>query len=175
MTGVQTCALRSGVVAEGRRVVNNIQKAASLYLTKNIFSLLLALFSMISVLKYPLKPSQITLISMFTIGIPSFILSMEPNMNKIKGKFLTNVFRMAAPAGVTMFLSVSAMVIFRQVFSIDASCISTSATMLVALVGFLFLGKVASPQNKLHVIMIAALIAGMTGCIISAQIGRAHV
>lgn len=157
-----------GVVAEGRRVVNNIQKAASLYLTKNIFSLLLALFSMISVLKYPLKPSQITLISMFTIGIPSFILSMEPNMNKIKGKFLTNVFRMAAPAGVTMFLSVSAMVIFGQVFSIDASCISTSATMLVALVGFLFLGKVASPQNKLHVIMIAALIAGMTGCIISA-------
>ena len=108
-----------GVVAEGRRVVNNIQKAASLYLTKNIFSLLLALFSMISVLKYPLKPSQITLISMFTIGIPSFILSMEPNMNKIKGKFLTNVFRMAAPAGVTMFLSVSAMVIFGQVFSID--------------------------------------------------------
>ena len=75
-----------GVVAEGRRVVNNIQKAASLYLTKNIFSLLLALFSMISVLKYPLKPSQITLISMFTIGIPSFILSMEPNMNKIKGQ-----------------------------------------------------------------------------------------
>lgn len=154
------------VVSEGRRVVNNIQKAASLYLTKNIFSLLLALFSMISVLSYPLKPSQITLISMFTIGVPSFILSLEPNFNKIKGKFLPNVFKMAAPAGITMFISVSAMVIFGQVFKIEDSCISTSATMLVALVGFLFLGKVAVPRNRLHVGMIAILILGMAYCVI---------
>lgn len=62
------------VVAEGRRVVNNIQKAATLYLTKNIFSLFLALFSVINVLSYPLTPSQITLISMFTIGLPSFVV-----------------------------------------------------------------------------------------------------
>ncbi len=154
------------VVSEGRRVVNNIQKAASLYLTKNIFSLLLAIFSMISVLSYPLKPSQITLISMFTIGVPSFILSLESNFKKIEGKFLPNVFKMAAPAGITMFISVSAMVIFGQVFKIDESCISTSATMLVALVGFLFLGKVAVPANKLHVGMIFALIAGMAYCVI---------
>lgn len=154
------------VVAEGRRVVNNIQKAASLYLTKNIFSLLLALFSMISVLSYPLKPSQITLISMFTIGVPSFILSLEPNTKKIEGKFLSNVFKMAAPAGITMFISVSAMVVFGQVFKIDDACISTSATMLVALVGFLFLGKVAVPPNKLHIGMIALLIAGMAYCVI---------
>ncbi len=149
------------VVAEGRRVVNNIQKAASLYLTKNIFSLLLALFSMISVLSYPLKPSQITLISMFTIGVPSFILSLEPNTAKIRGKFLPNVFKMAAPAGITMFLSVSSLVIFGQVFHIDEACTSTSATMLVALVGFLFLGKTAQPMNKLHIGMMIALIAGM--------------
>ena len=154
------------VVSEGRRVVNNIQKAASLYLTKNIFSLLLALFSMVSVLSYPLKPTQITLISMFTIGVPSFILSLEPNSKKIEGKFLTNVFKMAAPAGITMFISVSAMVIFGQVFKIDDACISTSATMLVALVGFLFLGKVAVPANKLHVGMILALITGMAYCVI---------
>ncbi len=154
------------VVSEGRRVVNNIQKAASLYLTKNIFSLLLALFSMISVLSYPLKPSQITLISMFTIGVPSFILSLEPNTKKIEGKFLSNVFKMAAPAGITMFISVSAMVIFGQVFKIDDACISTSATMLVALVGFLFLGKVATPMNKLHAGMIAVLIGGMAYCVV---------
>ena len=79
------------VVSEGRRVVNNLQKVASLYLTKNIFSLLLALFSVVSVLTYPLKPSQITLISMFTIGVPSFILSLEPNNKLIKGSFLGNV------------------------------------------------------------------------------------
>ena len=154
------------IVAEGRRVVNNIQKTASLYLTKNIFSLLLALFSMISVFKYPLKPSQITLISMFTIGVPSLILSLESNSKKIRGKFLSNVFKMAAPAGITMFISVSAMVIFGEVFKIDAACISTSATMLVALVGFLFLTKVAVPMNRLHVAMIAALIAGMAYCVV---------
>lgn len=153
------------VVSEGRRVVNNLQKAASLYLTKNIFSLLLALFSMISVLSYPLRPSQITLISMFTIGVPSFIMSLEPNREQIRGRFLSNVFKMAAPAGITMFISVSALVIFGRVFSIDADCISTSSTMLVALVGFLFLSKVALPQNRIHIIMISALILGMALCV----------
>lgn len=153
------------IVSEGRRVVNNIQKGASLYLTKNVFSLLLALFSMINVVSYPLKPSQITLISMFTIGVPSLILALEPNTKKIRGKFLPNVFKMAAPAGITMFISVSAMVIFGQVFKIDPACVSTSATMLVALVGFLFLGKVAIPRNKLHVGMIAVLVIGMMYCV----------
>ena len=154
------------VVSEGRRVVNNIQRAASLYLTKNIFSILLAIFSMISVLSYPLKPTQITLISAFTIGVPSFVLALEPNNKRISGKFLPNVLKMAAPAGLTMFISVSAMVMFGQVFKIDDECISTSATMLVALVGFLFLTKVAAPLNKFHKAMIAALIVGMALCII---------
>ena len=155
-----------GIVAEGRRVVNNLQKAASLYLTKNLFSFLLAIFALVSVLTYPLKPSQITLISMFTIGVPSFVLSLEPNDRKIKGHFIANVLKMALPAGLTMFISVSALVVFGQVFDIDETCISTSSTMLVALVGFLFLGKVAVPMNKLHGIMIGLLIAGMAACVI---------
>lgn len=136
------------VVAEGRRVVNNIQKAATLYLTKNIFSLFLALFSVINVLSYPLTPSQITLISMFTIGIPSFVVSLEPNKSLIKGKFLTNVFKTAAPAGITTFISVSSLVIFGEVFEINKECISTSSTMLVALVGFMILAKVLSPASN---------------------------
>ena len=154
------------VVAEGRRVVNNIQRAASLYLTKNIFSILLAIFSMISVLSYPLKPRQITLISAFTIGVPSFILALESNTKRIKGSFLPNVLKMAAPAGLTMFISVSAMVMFGRVFKIDDECISTSATMLVALVGFLFLTKVAAPLTSFHKFMIGALVAGMALCVI---------
>ena len=101
------------VVAEGRRVVNNIIKTASLYLTKNIFSFLLAIFSVISTIQYPLEPSQITLISMFTIGIPSFILSLEPNKARIKEVFLANVFKIATPAGITIFLSVSGLVFIR--------------------------------------------------------------
>lgn len=149
------------VVAEGRQVVNNLQKAATLYLSKNIFSLLLALFSMINVLSYPLKPSQITLISMFTIGAPSFVLSLEPNNSIIKGKFIPNVLKMAAPAGITTFISVSSLVIFGEVFHISKECISTSATMLVALVGFMILSKVAIPHNKLHIGLIAVMVIGM--------------
>ena len=153
------------VVAEGRRVVNNIEKAAILYLTKNIFSLLLAVFSVVNVLSYPLTPSQITLISMFTIGVPSFVISLEPNKNKIKGTFLGNVFKTAAPAGLTTFISVSSLVVFGEVFEIESECISTSSTMLVALVGFMILGKVAKPTNGLHIALITVCVAGMGYCV----------
>lgn len=148
------------VVAEGRRVVNNIIKTATLYLTKNIFSLLLALFSLISVFQYPLKPSQITLISMFAIGLPSFVLSLEPNEDKIKGSFLGNVFRMATPAGITLFLSVSGLLIFGNVLSIESNAISTASSALVALVEFMILARVAQPMNKLHLGMMIVMITG---------------
>ena len=148
------------VVAEGRRVVNNIIKTATLYLTKNIFSFLLAIFSVITVLQYPLKPSQITLISMFTIGIPAFILSLEPNKNKIRGSFLGNVFKMATPAGLTLFLSVSALLIFGQVMELKPSMVSTASSALVALVEFMILARVAKPMNRLHLGMMLVMIAG---------------
>ena len=153
------------VVAEGRRVVNNIERAAILYLTKNIFSLLLAVFSVVNVLSYPLTPSQITLISMFTIGVPSFIISLEPNRDLIKGTFLGNVFKTAAPAGITTFISVRSLVVFGEVFAIDAECISTSSTMLVALVGFMILAKVAKPSNMFHIGLVAVCVAGMGYCV----------
>ena len=149
-----------GVVSEGRRVVNNITKSATLYLTKNIFSFLLAMFSMISVLQYPLQPSQITLISMFAIGIPSFILALEPNNKKIKGSFLGNVFKMATPAGITVFLSVSALLIFGDVMKIEQDSLSTAAAALVALVEFMILARVARPMTRMHLIMMIALVTG---------------
>ena len=148
------------VVAEGRRVVNNIIKTATLYLTKNIFSLLLALFSVASVLQYPLKPSQITLISMFTIGIPSFLLSLEPNRRRIRGSFLGSVFKKAAPAGITLFLSVSALLVFGQVMELSADDVSTAASGLVALVEFMILARVAKPMNRVHVGMMVVMLAG---------------
>ena len=154
------------VVAEGRRVVNNITKTATLYLTKNIFSFLLALFSMISVLQYPLQPSQITLISAFTIGIPSFVLALEPNHRKIKGNFLANVFKMAAPAGITVFLSVSALLVFGDVMKIEQASLSTAAAALVALVEFMILARVARPMTRTHLIMIVLLVVGFFYAII---------
>lgn len=100
-------ACMPSVVLEGRRVVNNIQRSASLFLVKNIFSFLLSLFSVVFMMSYPLRPSQISLISMFTIGIPGFFLAFQPNKDVIKGHFLTNVVLKALPAGLTDVLAVA--------------------------------------------------------------------
>ena len=147
------------VVAEGRRVVNNIERTAALYIVKNIFSMLLAIFSVILMLDYPLEPSQVSLISMFTIGIPSFVLALEPNKDLIRGHFLTNVLVRALPAGLTDFIVVSGLVIFCREFQVDLDCLSTSCTILVAIVGFMILHRIARPMNTGHIVMLV----GVTG------------
>lgn len=148
------------VVLEGRRVVNNIQRSASLFLVKNIFSLLMALMAMIFVWEYPLEPSQISLVGAFTIGIPSFILAMEPNKNRIRGHFLTNVFLKALPAGLTTFIVMGAFVFFCYEFKVGTTNLSSACTIIMAIVGFMILYKIASPMTKWHAALIIALIIG---------------
>ena len=154
------------VVAEGRRVVNNIERTAALYIVKNIFSMLLAIFSVILMLDYPLEPSQVSLISMFTIGIPSFVLALEPNKELIRGHFLTNVLVRALPAGLTDFIVVSGLVIFCREFQVDLDCLSTSCTILVAIVGFMILHRIARPMNIGHIVMLVGVIAGWILCML---------
>lgn len=154
------------VVMEGRRVVNNIQRSASLYLVKNIFSMLLAVFSMIFMINYPLEPSQISLISMFTIGIPSFVLALEPNKDRIQGHFMTNVLLKALPAGLTDFLAVSSLVLFCQEFGVNEGDISTSCTILVAIVGFMILYQIAKPMTIGHHVLMVGMVAGWLFCMI---------
>lgn len=139
------------VVWEGRRVVNNIQRSASLFLVKNIFSMLLFTISLLFAFAYPLVPSQVSLISMFTIGMPAFLLAMEPNKNIIKGHFLTNVFLKALPAGVTDALVVGAVVMFGKYFYLEEAEVATAATMVLAVVGFIILFKICAPFNKYRV------------------------
>ena len=148
------------VVAEGRRVVNNIERTASLYIVKNIFSMLLAVFSVFLMQDYPLEPAQVSMISMFTIGIPSFFLALEPNKNTIKGHFLTNVFVRALPAGLTDFLVVSTLVMFCQEFSVDMDCLSTSCTVIIAIVGFMVLYRISKPMNVPHALLITGVVGG---------------
>lgn len=88
------------VVDEGRKVVNNIERSASLFLVKNIFSFLMAMFSLMFAMTYPLRPAQIALISAFTIGLPSFLLALENNYNRIRGKFIPNVLSRAIRVGL---------------------------------------------------------------------------
>lgn len=152
------------IVMEGRRVVNNIERSASLFLVKNIFSFLLAVFSVCFMINYPLEPSQVSLISMFTIGVPAFLLALQPNKNIIKGHFLSNVMIKALPAGITDFLVVGALVIFGQVFEVTESDISTACTMLIAIVGFMILYHISKPMNVLRWCIWGGCIAGLIIC-----------
>ena len=157
-------ACMPSVVLEGRRVVNNIQRSASLFLVKNIFSFLLSLFSVVFMMNYPLQPSQISLISMFTIGIPGFFLAFQPNKDVIKGHFLTNVVLKALPAGLTDVLAVAAMAVFGQTFGLGETDISTAATMLLAIVGFMILFKICEPFNWLRGGVWVGSVIGLLGC-----------
>ena len=152
------------VVLEGRRVVNNIQRSASLFLVKNIFSFLLSLVSFVFMFTYPLEPSQISLISMFTIGVPAFFLALEPNKNIIKGHFLTNVFLKALPAALTDVLAVGAQVIFGRTFGVSSADISTAATMLLSIVGFMILYTISAPMNVLRGVILGGCIVGLLFC-----------
>lgn len=152
------------VVAEGRRVVNNITRSASLFLVKNIFSLLLSLFSICFMIDYPMEPSQISLISMFTIGIPGFFLAMQPNTNRIEGRFITNVVVAALPAGLTDAVMVGALVIFGHVFEVTPTDISTAATLLLAIVGLMILYRISKPLNLLRTSVLVGCAAGMLIC-----------
>lgn len=152
------------VVMEGRRVVNNIERSASLFLVKNIFSFLMAVFSVCFMITYPLEPSQVSLISMFTIGIPGFFLALQPNRDVIHGHFLSNVLIKALPAGLTDFLVVGALVVFGRVFGVNESDISTACTMLLAIVGFMILHHISKPLNPLRWCVWVGCIVGLLVC-----------
>lgn len=154
------------VVLEGRRVVNNIERSASLFLVKNIFSFLLSLFSMAFMITYPLEPSQISMVAMFTIGIPAFLLAMEPNKKMIEGHFLTNVLLKALPAGLTDVLIVGFLTVFGQTFGMSNEEISTAATLLLAIVGLMILFKISKPMNVFRWIVWSAMVAGLLFCVV---------
>lgn len=136
------------VVREGRQVVNNLQRSGSLFLVKNIFSFLISVLAIFFSVKYPLEPSQISLISMFTIGIPAFFLSQVPNEDIIRGNFLRNILFKAVPGGLVGTFSVAAMVVFGTIFEASASDISSASTILLAIIGFMVLLNISRPMDK---------------------------
>lgn len=137
-----------GVVKEGRRVVNNLECSGSLFLVKNIFSLLISILSICIGLKYPLKPAQISLISMFTIGVPAFLLSQAPNTDLIKGRFINNILSRAIPGGLTDTLMVAILVAFGGVLQAFNVNMSTVATIIVSVVGLMVVHEISKPMTK---------------------------
>lgn len=145
------------IVAEGRRVINNIQRSATLFLSKNIFSFILSLISLISVSLYPLKPSQISVISALMIGIPSFFLALEPNKNRIHGRFLRNVLYRALPAALTAVLIVQWTLLMTNAFEIPLEMASTMCFLLYAFSAYLMLYYACKPMNLWHRILFGAM------------------
>ena len=136
------------VVLEGRQVVNNLQRSGSLFLVKNIFSFLISVLAIFFNVRYPLEPSQISLISMFTIGIPAFFLSQVPNKERIEGNFLKNILFKAFPGGLVGTIIVAAMVIFGTIFDASTSDISSASTILLAVIGLMVLYNISKPMDK---------------------------
>lgn len=148
------------VVLEGRRVVNNLQRSASLFLMKNIFSLLTAILALIFAFSYPLEPSQITIVSVFTIGVPSFLLAIENNFSRIEGNFLINTILKAFPGGLTNALIVGAVVACGMYFNLSTNDVATTATLLLVFVGFMVLYKISYPLNPFRFFVLAINLIG---------------
>jgi cation-transporting ATPase E len=150
------------VVTEGRRVVNNLERSGSLFLVKNVFSFLTAVFAIYFAVKYPLLPRQISLVSMFTIGLPGFLLSQAPNHDLIRGKFVSNILRRSTPGGITDFILVALMGLMGSIFSLSTEEIGTCATILLAVVGLQMIYRVTKkPFNWYKRSIIILCVAGM--------------
>ncbi len=149
------------IVSEGRRDINNLTRSATLFLYKNLFSLFLAIFSIINFISYPLTPAQISLISAFNIGIPAFFLAFEENTKKQKDHFIRTVLLKSMPAALTSFLAIAALVIFSQTFGISNEDMSTASTFLLAIVGFMILVEISHPLNRYRMTVIIGCIAGL--------------
>ncbi len=152
------------VVGEGRRVINNIERSASLYLVKNIFSMTLALLSLLFTLPYPLSPAQLGLVNGVTIGIPSFILAMEPNHSRVKGSFLRNILYRALPAALTDLFLTEGVMLFYLAAGLEDGAVSTICAGIMGVVGLMMVYRTAKPMNRLHIAMMAGLSAGFVVC-----------
>lgn len=159
-------AAMPSVVAEGRRVINNIERSASLFLVKNIFSFILAVITLVFTLPYPVTSAQMSLVSALTIGIPGFILAMEPNSARIKGKFLPNVVGRALPGGLTNLFLVLGAILFCLVFELPEDMMGTICTVILCVVGLMVVHRTCKPYDLLRRAMMAALVVGFGICVL---------
>ena len=153
------------VVMEGRRVINNIERAASLFLVKNIFSFLLALVTVFVNIPYPVVPMQLTLISALTIGIPSFFLALEPNRSLVKGRFMQNVLWHALPGGLAALSTILGVEAFAYAFDFPHATLSTIAALVLSVNGLLVLYQVCKPFDWKRRLIWGSMAVAMTALV----------
>ena len=153
------------IVLEGRRVINNITRAASLFLTKTLFSFFLSILTLFLPSAYPFHPIHLTLISSLTVGIPGFFLALEPCNERIRGKFLRTVLFRALPGGVAVTLCAAlAMNLVHAGWTTD-EC-STVATIVAWFVGWLVLLRTCLPLNRNRTVLLAAMAGAFVGAVL---------
>lgn len=143
------------VVAEGRRVVNNVQKSSSLFLMKTIYAILLSVFFLIMQEEYPFTPSNLYLLEYFVIGVPSFFLALQPNTDQIKGRFLNNVLAKSLPGAIIFTLDIIICFLFRDTLGVEYQ---TVASLTIFFSGLLILMKVCSPFDAFRGILYACMV-----------------
>jgi len=154
------------VVAEGRRSINNLQRSASLFLVKTVFSALLALIC-IFLPPYPFIPVQMTLLASSVIGWPSFVLSLEPNHERVTGDFLANVLRRSLPASAAIVCSVLAVQLAKGFLGLTFEQSSTCSLYLSAAVGVALIVRISRPFNPLRTALLASVLGMLAlGCFV---------
>lgn len=154
------------VVAEGRQVVNNIQRSASLFLVKNIFAILTALFVIFTGNRFPLYPTQLSFYSLVVIGIPSFFMAMQSSNDLIKGNFIKKVLTRAMPAALTEFIMVELAILVGTLTNMSFDAMTTMALIVMLVVGIIFIVHISQPLDKFRVFIIGLAIFCVTGGLI---------
>lgn len=149
------------VVAEGRRSINNLERSSSLYLVKTVYSILLSIFFIFATMQYPFEPIQLTLIGGLTIGLPSFVLALQPNKNIVKGNFTFNIIARALPAALCVALNIIIAEIFCKNLGIEFAQFSTISVYVTALTCLLLVIRLSLPLNALRGAMLFVSIAGI--------------
>jgi cation-transporting ATPase E len=131
------------VLLEGRRTINNIERSATLFISKTIYSCFLSLLFVFLLTAYPFQPIQLSLISVVTIGIPSFLLALEPNYNRVRKHFLRNIISKALPSSITNILAIVMCVCQYKLGHINYEMYSTLCVLVTATTGFCLLFKLS--------------------------------
>lgn len=150
----------TNVVLEGRRVVNNIERVATLYLAKMIYACLMAVVFILMALPYPFVPIQLTVANAMTIGIPSFFLALEPNKARVKGSFLQKVMLRSVPAGLSVVISSILIQLSGHIFMLSTRQISAVTVIVAAFVGYIVLFNVCKPFNTKKVVLYILMVIG---------------
>ncbi len=155
------------VVGEGRRVVNNIQRASSLFLTKTLYTFVLQLVLIFMQISMPLDPIGLSFISLFGVGLPSFVLALEPNNNRIKGKFVSNVLKKIIPASLTMDIVVVGVILLTNSGIVPVSEEQQKTlVMLTMFIVYLFvIYDICKPINLVRGLLITGTLV-VTGLIV---------